>query len=89
MALNKGQTLPGVWAIILIGLFVVTVVYIIFNQVVTGHLYDLAVSKDVDVDVLGTLMSSWRIWPVLFIFALFLWGFANSGRDTFTQYRTR
>jgi hypothetical protein len=89
MRMKKGQTLPGVWIIIILGLFVVTSVFIIFNQVITGNLYQLAVANNVDSDVLGTLMTSWKVWPILFIFALFMWGLANSGRDSFIQYRTR
>lgn len=84
---RRGQTLPGVWITIVVGLFIVTLVYIIFNQIVTGNLYDLAVQQNVNADTLGTLMTSWQTWPILFIFALFLYGLSWAASDTFAQRR--
>jgi hypothetical protein len=84
---RRGQTLPGVWIVIIIGMFVVTTVYIMFHQIVTHHFYDLALQMGVDTDTLGILMTGWNTWPVLFFIALFLWGLANSGKDTTYQRR--
>lgn len=87
---DKGQTtLPGVWIIILVGMFVVTLVYIIFNQIVTGNLYDLAVQQNVNSDTLGAILTSWESWPILFLFALFLYGLSWAASDTFAQRKIR
>lgn len=86
--MKHGQvTLPAVWIIIVISMFVVTTVYILFNQIITDTMYDVAVEQGANTETLGVLMTAWQAWPILFFIALFLFGLANSGSVTYSQRR--
>lgn len=87
MKMIKAQTISGAWLIALIALLTVTLVYILFDQMFQHTLYDIAIAQNVDSSVLGIIVTSWKVYPILFIGGLFLYAIANSGRETFEQRR--
>ena len=84
-----------VWAYILIGLFTVTLLYIIFSQVIYVNVQPtvfnhLTVTNTTDttdaVATLNLIEDVWTWWPVIFILGLLLIGIIASQRREPDEY---
>ena len=76
---NKGVMYA--WITILASIFVVSIIYIIFDNMIEVTFYDKAIEFGVSTSILDTLTMAWRAFPIIFILGMFLYGLVRAQRQ--------
>lgn len=91
--MSKGSAM--VWAMVLIGLFVISLMWILFSQVIYGYVQPdvytaLTVGNTTDttgaVATMNIIEMVWYTWPLILIFGLLFVGIVHSQRREPDQY---
>ena len=78
---NKGNFF--VWFTVLAALLIVSVVYIVFDDIFQNELLALATELGVSSTIVDTLRMAWLAFPVIFLIGLMMYAWAQGQRQEF------
>lgn len=90
---KKGSAVA--WAMILAGIFVITLFYLLFSQVIYGYIQPnvhkaLTITNTTDttqaVQAMAILEMVWKWWPIILVLGLIMVGFVLSQKKEPDEY---
>jgi len=78
---NKGNFF--VWFTVLAALLIVSVVYIVFDDIFQNELLTLATDLGVSTTITDTLRMAWLAFPVIFLIGLMFYAWARGQKSEF------